>query len=168
MIDLVSIGKVKKTVGVNGNMNFYLYDEIDSESLTDCKYLFFDLNGSKVPFKVDYLNLDTMQFRISEDSLTSSGIQFVGTKINIEAGSIIRIKDDASNEGFLKALIGYKILLKEGEEFGEIVDYIDYGTHLNLEVKKQQEMVHIPFHEDFVIELKDAEKILILDLPEGF
>jgi len=64
-------------------------------------------------------------------------------------------------------LVGFAIHDKLGEVLGEIQYVNDSGVQTLLEVLRNGGEIYIPLVSDFIVEVDESKKVLILDLPDG-
>src|SRR5690606_2707752 len=103
-------------------------------------------------------------------------IQFEDINSRTEAvpltGSEIFLKEDEVEKYFAdeaegyEALIGYT-LFDSDTKIGEIVDVEEMPMQVMAVVKVGEEEHLIPLADDWVININENEKIIVLDLPEG-
>ena len=73
-----------------------------------------------------------------------------------------------SDEVYLDDLVGYTIITNLGVKLGEIDGIQDYSGNLVFQVKNSAgNEVLIPATPDFILELDEDSKTLIMELPEG-
>ena len=64
-------------------------------------------------------------------------------------------------------LIGYSMIDQDGAKIGEITD-VDFSTENALFVMERDgRNFYIPITDDFIVEIREDSKTLVMDLPQG-
>ena len=64
-------------------------------------------------------------------------------------------------------LIGYSMIDQDGAKIGEITD-VDFSTENALFVMERDgQNFYIPITDDFIVEIREDSKTLVMDLPQG-
>lgn len=64
-------------------------------------------------------------------------------------------------------LIGYDIEAAGYGRFGPIEDVFDLPEHYLAQLTVEGKEVYVPLHQDLVVEVKEKEQLIVMDLPEG-
>lgn len=166
MENYISVGKLSKPHGLSGALVFLLDFELQDEENFP-PHFFVEKKGLYTPLFIH-------SYSVNEDM--SGFIQFEDINSRTEAvpltGSEIFLKEDEVEKYFAdeaegyEALIGYT-LFDSDTKIGEIVDVEEMPMQVMAVVKAGEEEHLIPLADDWVININENEKIIVLDLPEG-
>lgn len=168
MLDLIRIGRILKSFGTSGQLKVALDDSILLDQNKN-QFLFVDLEGSKVPFrisKLDHLSKDLL-VSFSELNDMSDTHPFVNADIYLEKDKVVYNPDSGVKKSEFDKYVDFVIYLENQEYFGQVTEIIEYSQHVNFKVLTKEETVVIPFHQDFIISLDFDKKEMFLELPEG-
>lgn len=163
--DVYQIGKLTKAHGLNGEMNFQFTDDVWDRIESD--YLICEVDGILVPFFLEEYRFrsDSTALVKFEDLESAEAVRFlVNSEVFLEKKYQEELNED---EVSLNYFIGFK-MVEEDKEIGTIID-IDDNTEnwLFIVERPNGDEVMIPAHEEFIAEIKQEEKIMVMDLPLG-
>jgi 16S rRNA processing protein RimM len=125
--------------------------------------LFFNLNGSMVPFVLErfaYLNQGKAKFKLS-------GLENGEQAEAMRGKEIFQLSSKLSVDKQLD-MVGFQVCLKSGEEIGEITAVIDHTAQTLIEVSRPSgDEILIPLVDAFIVSLDSKAKRLTMELPEG-
>lgn len=163
MIDQLEIGVITSTHGLKGEVYVYpLTDDIHRfETLRD---VLLETKGKTLSLSVEHVSFFKgrviMKFRgldAIEDVETFKGMPLLVTRENA-----IPLME---GEYFIGDLVGSRVLLENGEEFGKLVDIFRTGANDVYQVEKTNgTMVYLPAIRDCILHV-DAEKQEIVVRP---
>ena len=165
--DVYLIGKMTKTHGLKGEINFQFTDDVWDR--TDISYLLCETEVILVPFVIEEYRFrsDSTALVKFEDLDSADAVQMlVNSNVYFEKKYQDELGDD---EVSLNYFIGFKMTdCNSGETIGTIIN-IDDNTEnwLFIVERANGEEVMIPANEEFNGEIKQEEKIMSMDLPEG-
>lgn len=165
--DVYPIGRMVKTHGLKGEINFQFTDDVWDR--TACDYLICEIDGILVPFFIEEYRFrsDSTALVKFEDIDTADAAQMlVNSNVFLEKQRQTELDED---EVSLNYFIGFKMLDGDnGEEIGTIAA-IDDNTENWLFIVERPDgsETMIPAHEEFIAELHQEEKIMVMDLPLG-
>lgn len=168
--DIVTIGKFQKTHALKGELNAIL--DVDPSFIEEGNAMIVEIEGIFVPFfaesirekgKTSYL----IKIKGVDDELTAK--EFVNQSIyglKTKIADYLEVDPDELKSD--DDLIDYLILNSDGKEIGR-VERIDSSTANVLFIINTQddETVYIPAAEEFIKEIDDEGKRIIMQLPEG-
>ena len=169
MIDKSSctnIGECVKQHGTKGELVIRLNPKLSIETI-DTDFLFFELDGGLVPFKID-----TIRTKNSDDLLVS----FFDTENENTLKRLISsqvfaknadLQFDVSNKDDLTSFIDWVAKDKNSRELGKIVDVIEITNNPLFVIDKQGSELLIPANDDLVSDIDEENRIITLSLPEG-
>ena len=165
--DVYLIGKLTKTHGLKGEVNFQFTDDV--WDTTDSDYLICEVDGILVPFFIDEYRFrsDTTALVKFEDIDSADAAQFlVNSDVYFEKKYQEELDED---EVSLNYFIGFTMINGDDDSIiGEIVD-IDDNTEnwLFIVERVNGDEVMIPAHEEFISDIKQEERQMVMDLPLG-
>lgn len=165
--DTFIIGRITKTHALKGEVNFMFTDDIFDR--VDCDYLICEVDGILVPFFIEEYRFrsDTTALVKFEDLDSADDVQFL---VNCDVHFEKKLMDDsAEDEVSLNYFIGFMMIDGDnGKEIGIITDIDDNTDNwLFIVEQKNGNEVMIPAHEEFIAEIKQEEKVMVMDLPIG-
>lgn len=165
--DIYQIGKMGKTHGLKGEINFQFTDDVWDKA--DCDYLICETDGILVPFFLEEYRFrsDSTAIVKFEDLDSADDVQFlVNSNVYIEKQYQSTVDDD---EVSLHYFVGFKMIDGDNsKEIGTIVDIDDKTENWLFIVERPDgNEVMIPAHEEFIAEIKQEERIMVMDLPLG-
>lgn len=165
--DVYQIGKLTKAHGLNGEINFQFTDDVWDRIESD--YLICEVDGILVPFFLEEYRFrsDSTALVKFEDLHSADAVRFlINSDVYLEKQHQEELGED---EVSLNYFIGFKMIDgDDNNEIGTIID-IDDNTEnwLFIVERTNGEEVMVPAHEEFIAEIKQDEKIMVMDLPLG-
>lgn len=162
---LTEIGKVHRTHGVNGELQVSWSNDFYPED-HKLESVFLHMEGIPIPFFIQYIrskgaNASLIKFDDIDDLPQAEGL--IGLKVYAEIK-----QNQPDEEFFLDDLVGYTVITNHGAQIGVIELLQDYSGNLIFEIKDASgEMVLIPASPDFILEIDEESKTLVMELPEG-
>jgi 16S rRNA processing protein RimM len=162
---LTEIGTIQRTHGVNGEVQISWTNDFEPEE-HKLESVFLLIEGIPIPFFIKSLR---------SKGRDASLIVFDEVNDMVEANDLVGLRIFAeikrkpkSDEVYLDDLVGYTIITNLGVKLGEIDGIQDYSGNLVFQVKNSAgNEVLIPATPDFILELDEDSKTLIMELPEG-
>ncbi len=162
---LTEIGTIQRTHGVNGEVQIAWTNDFEPEE-HKLESVFLLIEGIPIPFFIKSLR---------SKGRDASLIVFDEVNDMVEANDLVGLRIFAeikrkpkSDEVYLDDLVGYTIITNLGVKLGEIDGIQDYSGNLVFQVKNSAgNEVLIPATPDFILELDEDSKTLIMELPEG-
>lgn len=165
--DVYPIGRMGKAHGLKGEINFMFTDDAWDRAESD--HIICEVEGILVPFFIEEYRFrsDTTAIMKLEDINSLEAAQMlVNTPVYLENKYQDELGED---EVSLNYFIGYRMIDGDnGKEIGTIID-IDDKTDNWLFIVEQADgnEVMIPAHEEFIAEIRQEDKVMVMDLPLG-
>lgn len=165
--DVYQIGRMGKTHGLKGEINFQFTDDVWDRA--DSDYIICEVDGILTPFFIEEYRFrsDSTAIMKLEDLDSADAVQFlVNSNVYLEKRYQEELDED---EVSLHYFIGFRMIDGDnGNEIGTISD-IDDNTDNWLFIVQRPDgsEVMIPAHEEFIAEIKQEEKTMAMDLPLG-
>lgn len=165
--DVYQIGRMGKAHGLKGEINFQFTDDVWDRA--DCDYIICQVDGILVPFFIEEYRFrsDSTAIMKLEDIDTLEATQMlVNSPVFIEKKYQEELDDD---EVSLHYFIGFQMLDGDnGTPIGTITDIDDKTDNwLFIVTRPDGNEVLIPAHEEFIAEIRQEEKTMVMDLPIG-
>ncbi len=167
--ELKAIGKFQKPHALKGELNVIL--DLDPEYIEEGFPLIVEIDGIYVPFFPDSVRPKGSQsylIHLKGIDTAEEARAMVNKTIYAMRKDITDFYDaDPDEILFDDDLVGYKVFNND-EEVGT-VKYVDDSTiNVILEVEKADgTLVYIPLVDDFIKEVNEEDKILVMELPDG-
>jgi 16S rRNA processing protein RimM len=165
--DVYPIGRMGKAHGLKGDINFMFTDDAWDRAESD--HIICEVDGILVPFFIEEYRFrsDATAIMKLEDIDSLEAVQMlVNSPVYLEKKYQEELEED---EVSLHYFIGFKMIDGDnGKEIGTITD-IDDKTDNWLFIVEQADgtEVMIPAHEEFIAEIRQEEKTMVMDLPLG-
>lgn len=163
--ELISIGKFNKPHGIHGELSFTFTN--DSFDRNDSPYIVCEMDGIYVPFFIgeyrfrgEKSGLITLQDINSEEKAK----QFTHKEIFYPKAFL---SDDEELDTGSDYFIGFTVIDKNHGEIGEIVEIDSSTVNVLFVVKRKREEFLIPASDEYVCEIDELDKTILMDLPDG-
>ena len=156
---MTTVAKIVKSNGTDGGL-LVSFPEIEFEDFAAISPLYIDFDGLQTPFFIE---------SIERKGVSKAVVRLTGIRSLEDAEEVVgrTLFADVELEGDEEEdFIGWKVLDK-GEYLGTVDDYEPIPGNLCLYVSTPKGQIMIPFHEDFVLSVDDANKTIDFNLPEG-
>lgn len=170
--EIFRIGKILKPHGLQGELAFSfdtdVFDEVENP------YFICKIDGIFVPFFIE-----SYRFKTDETAL----VKFEGIGNETEAKELANAdlymsrkflpkNDDPEDYSLyvddINFYIGYRILDKDGNQIGKIIDYDDATENVLFVVETlDKNEILIPAQDDLIVLIDDNKQSITMDLPEG-
>lgn len=163
--ELISIGHFIKPHGIHGELSFTFTDDIFDRS--ESPYIVCEMDGIFVPFFINEYRfrsengaLITLKDITSEEQAKA----FIKTEIFYPKSFV---PEDEEQETGSDYFIGYTVIDKNLGEIGVITEIENSTMNVLFIVKRKKEELMIPASEEYICEIDDVEKTILMDIPEG-
>lgn len=155
MIRLTEIGRLGKTYGVKGQLR--VHSDYD---LTDVEFVFLQILGDRVPFKVSSYRDDII--KLEEVDNPEEGSKYSGSTLFLEDFYIAEDGEKSENQW-----MDYTLRNVKGDVLGSIIRIDEYPSQIMATVADGDASFLMPIVEDFIHDVDVDHKIITVDLPEG-
>lgn len=166
--ELYKVGKIQKTHALKGELNMIC--DIDPQYFMEGNPLILDYDAIFVPYFIESVRpKGTTSYLVKIDGIDTeeAASQFVNKDIYISKKEAEDLIEDIEEEE--DQLIGFQIYdTKTNTLIGRITGIEDSTTNILFIVENENgEEVYIPAVENFIEEIKEGDKIIRMNLPEG-
>jgi 16S rRNA processing protein RimM len=162
---LTEIGVITRTHGVNGEVQVAWSNEFNPDE-KEIESVFVQIEGIPIPFFIESMRSkghDASLILFDEITTMQQASELVGLSIFAEVARKME-----SDELFLDDLVGYTVITNLGVQIGIIEALQDYAGNLVFQLVNQAgNEILIPAASNFILEIDEESKVLIMELPEG-
>ena len=156
-----------KAHGLKGEINFQFTDDVWDRA--DSDYIICEVDGILVPFFIEeyrFRSDSTAIMKLEDIDSIEQAQMLVNSPVFIEKKYQEELGED---EVSLHYFIGFKMLDgDDGKDIGTIIDIDDQTDNWLFIVERPDGTeVMIPAHEEFISEIRQEDKIMVMDLPLG-
>ncbi|HMQ63111.1 MAG TPA: ribosome maturation factor RimM [Flavilitoribacter sp.] len=164
----VEIGKTGKTHGLKGELKLQV-DDFFLEDLFGAKAMFLDIRGRKTPYFIEAIRGGgAIIVKLEEVNSLEEAAALTQKPVFLRESDVAELpdpEDEGLEYGFLA---GFALYSPIGENLGAI-ESIEAYPHQEIAVVRSRDKreVLIPLTEQFIVEIREKEKVVVMDLPEG-
>ena len=153
--------------GLKGEINFQFTDDVWDRA--DSDYIICEVDGILVPFFIEeyrFRSDSTAIMKLEDIDSIEQAQMLVNSPVFIEKKYQEELGED---EVSLHYFIGFKMLDgDDGKDIGTIIDIDDQTDNWLFIVERPDGTeVMIPAHEEFIAEIRQEDKTMVMDLPLG-
>lgn len=168
MEDLIIIGKTAKPHGLEGGLRFSIKDEY-LEDFHAVEVIFIEVKGQPVPYFIEDIKGEHMVVQLEGVSSKEQASGIANKQVSIRTSDLIPEEDktyapDETEYGFS---VGFQMIDEVFGEIGEIIEIIEYPQQEMASILYKEKEILIPLNNDFIKEINEAEKKMIMSLPAG-
>jgi len=161
----ILLGRITKIHGYEGAVTVKLEKTL-SGNIPAMEWVFLEIEGIPVPFLISQQeDAGTGKINLIFDGYESieKVSEFTGCRVFLSAGTDYELIPED-----LESISGFSVVTAERELIGFIKEVIrNPGQWLLNIVDNDNREILIPLHEDFIIEVDQERKTIIMSLPEG-
>lgn len=162
-MDFVYIGKVVNTHGIKGEIRIKSYFEHKDKVFIPNHYLYIGENFDKYKIR-------TYRRHKDYDMVTLEGFNNINDVLFLLKKKVFVSRNDLllnENEYIIDDLIGFSVYVGNALKGAVSNIYLIDPKRRIMDVETTNGIVKVPFHKDFIKEVKNDEKKLILETVEG-
>jgi len=164
--DCIKIGFIRKTHGIHGEIVLEFEEQFEY-SVEEAERFFIELEGLLVPF---FIADEGLRFRSGKSAIVkfdwvdteSYAKRLVGKEAYLYLEEIVDEPEEHAS-----FLVGFRLFDKKLGEIGPVEEVDDYAGNIVLTIRFKGDELLIPYNDEIMIDLDEAQKILTLQLPEG-
>lgn len=164
--DYFHLGKALKSHGTGGQLRLLVEDRFKSY-LSPEAFVFFDLDGSKVPFRITDAE-DAQHFVVTLDDVKSKDASDLlsGKEIYIPL-HLVKSRHQRSPRNLKEQWADYSIINQADQQSYAILRTEEYPQQLMAVIASGDREVLIPLHDQLILEIDHDQKHILMDFPEG-
>ncbi|MCL2327715.1 MAG: ribosome maturation factor RimM [Bacteroidetes bacterium] len=158
-----SVGYISKPYGGNGTVLIEL-KALESKEFAKRNYVLLDIQQKLVPFFIEecVCKNNNVYVKFCDIHSVDDAEKIAGLRIYIEQ-TADEVDDEDSH-----ALVSYSLFNAPHTLVGTITDVLEYPMQLLLEVETPQNtQVLIPLVDEFIVEIDEEKRSIIMNIPEG-
>ncbi len=166
-VDCENIGFIRKTHGVHGEVVLEFEPHFEY-SVEETERFFIEQEGLLVPF---FLKDGGLRFKTGNTAIVTLDLvdtekyakRLVGNSVYLYQTEIV----DEPEQSLESQFENYLLIDKTIGEIGLISQVDDYAGNIVVTVNFRGEELLIPYNDELVVEINEAQKTITLNLPEG-
>jgi len=162
--DCIYLGKILKPFSYKGELKIYIED-FYIDQIKELDSFLLKIQGSYIPFTIKAITKNKSNiFRISLDGIDSEDLakKLVGVEIYTENNLIKNEAEKNNNYIFVDYVI-----YNNNSIIGKIIDIVENKNQDLFEVVVNEKRILIPIVDEFVVNIDNDNKKIIMNLPEG-
>lgn len=166
---LIQAGQLRKSHGVDGAIRASV-DEAFREYVWESEFLFIEIDGDRVPFRIEYIkgDEDAPIFKFQWVDTPEEAARYVGASIFMEKDRLPNDFDPVEKVdleyGFLE---GFTLFDEELGLIGPVLEIVEYPQQEMAVVNYRENEWLIPLHTDLITSLDHEGRRVTMRLPEG-
>jgi 16S rRNA processing protein RimM len=164
--DFYYLGKVLKTFGNKGQVMVNL-DVDDPEDYLEMESVFLDLEGERVPFFIETLELKNKRkaiIRFQDVTTLEDAEVYIGREMYLPVSILPPLKGD---QFYFHEVIGFKVLDSRHGDIGILVDILPLPHQSLLQITKGKREILIPLVDEIIQQVDRNTKTIFIIAPEG-
>lgn len=162
-MELVQVGRVGRPHGLKGELKLKVEEQYEEDLLAATAVL---IGQPPIPFFLEYargggaliVKLEGFDQREAVAMLSNQDVYLPADQLTAGPAEV--------QHPFLQ-LVGYTIKAAGYPDMGPIEEVMDLPQHYLAQLIHEGKEVLIPLHEDLIVERKEGEQLLVMQLPEG-
>ena len=163
--DLVKIGTVVSKHGYKGDIKISLSSN-NRDTFPDLKYLFIELDGCFIPFKIENVrsfSKNVLIVKLKEIRSEDEVNEVIHKNIYVDSAEM---ESNVDSGFFYNDLINFEVIT-DSKKIGRIENINSKLPQPVFEIIYDSRKVLIPIHEDLIKKIDKENKIIYLDIPNG-
>ncbi len=163
--ELIKIGQFNKPHGIHGELSFTFTDDVFDR--VDAPYFVCEMEGIFVPFFIDDYRFRSENGALVKLNRISSEEQakiFTNKEVFFPKSLVPKDEEQETGSDYY---IGFTIVDKNLGEIGKIIEVDDSTANILFIVRYKRQEILIPASDEYVCEIDDNDKVILMDIPEG-
>jgi 16S rRNA processing protein RimM len=161
----ILIGRISRASGYNGSVSVRLEKSFIG-NIPEMESVFLEIDGKPVPFFVsssEYSGGDILKIKFIGYDTYEKVSEFAGCGIYLTTFS-----ESTRTDGKPESISGFKVITGNKSLIGTVIEIIQNPGHDLLKILSPEgKEILIPFHEDFILNIEETEKTIMVELPDG-
>jgi len=163
----IKTGTINKVNRKTGEISVF-FDKKSMEINDELKSVFIEIDGGLVPFFVEELrSISNESFRLTLQDYASPDLaqRFVGCKVYLAQTDFLQ--SSPTDRIDTDELTGFEVYDEVFGKIGVINNCIESPNQVLLQILHGEKEILIPLVEEFLIDLDENKRTILLNLPEG-
>lgn len=161
------LGKITKLHGYKGELTVFL-DTARVQDYRDLKFLFLELKGSLVPYKIELFEPKTND----SAKVRLAGVNDEATaKTLLKSMVYVRLEELSSKDEDRREMVnwvGYEVFDQNHGNLGVVEEVVENRKNPQLEIRHNTgKLILLPLQPEFVVEIDDENQVISTVAPEG-
>jgi len=160
------LGKVVKTHGIQGELSGFV-DADDPLVYSELHGVFIKTRLGVLPYEIEHLKIEEKGWCLLKlkdiDSIEQAG-RFVNKGMFLPLDMLPKL---SGNKFYFHEIIGYTVIDAAHGNIGTVSGVIEHTKQPLLQVEFQGHEILIPIHDDIILEVDRAQKIIQVKTPDG-
>ncbi len=160
------LGKILKTYGNNGHLLVRLEVD-DPEEYTSLETVYLDLDGERIPFFLDEIEIKHNQkavFRFQDVSSIEEAEIYTGRKIFLPLKNLPKLE---GNKFYYHEVTGFSVIDKKHGSIGTITGILDLPHQSLFRIMHGKKEILVPVVDEIIKQVDREKKIIHIEAPEG-
>jgi 16S rRNA processing protein RimM len=161
----ILLGKIIKVNVINGTVTLKTTTPFVND-IPDMETVFVEIDGRPVPFFISELSSqgnDLLSLKLTDYDTADKIKEFKGCRVFLTSGDTLKSHNDNYED-----LTGFSVFDENGNEIGTINNIIQNPRQWLLSISSvKKKDILLPLHEDLIIRIDDAKRIITVKIPEG-
>lgn len=165
--EVFKIGMFNKPHGIKGELSFTFTDDVFDRA--DCDYVVCMLDGILVPFFIEsyrFRSDTTALVKLEGIDTAERAARFTNTDVYFPKKHADEA-DDADDIPTWNYFVGFRVKDVRHGDLGEIVAVDDSTLNVLFAIRKGEEEILLPAHEEFIVDLDRKKRLLTVEVPDG-
>lgn len=156
-MELIEVGKIVKAQGLSGEVKVMPFT--DNENMNKLSYVYIGENGQKFDVVKSVCRLSFCYLTLANVDDRTKAEKLSGQVIYIDKADLIVGEDEC----IIDDLIGMKVFLSSGENYGEIISVEQYGSADVITINGKFGKWQFPYISEVVESVDKSSKIMVLN-----
>lgn len=164
--DCIELGFLTKPHGIKGHLVLKLTD-VSFEEIEEMELVFVMIDGLPVPFFIEDFskrNADTILIKLTDIDSESEARKYTKSEVFLNREVLTLPQAQQPNINVFK---GFKVIDNRCGEIGSFDSLLDYDQNPVMRILKDRIEILIPFNQEFLLEIDEENRHILVDCPEG-
>lgn len=161
----ILLGRITKVNGYDGTVSIKL-EKVFIDNIPEMESVFIETEGKPVPFFIsesEYAGGDQLKLRFEDYGTYEKAAEFAGCRVFLTT-----VPENNTLLADYETIAGFRVFLQDNRLIGTIKEVIlNPGNDILVIMSPEKKEILVPLHEDFIIDFRETEKVIIMDIPDG-
>jgi len=160
------IGKTLKSHGTAGQLRLMIEDQFKGY-IREGEYLFFDLNGSKVPYMVMHKE-DGAHFVITLEDVPNKKESDLLSGLDLWIPlEVVKPRHQRSPRNIKDKWDEYRIIDEDSQSIFDVIRVEEFPQQLMAVIRIENKEILIPLSDQLISSIDKDNKMIVMNIPEG-
>jgi len=161
----ILLGKIIKVNVLNGTITIKITTPF-IDNIDNMESVFVEIDGRPVPFFIvesDFNGNDLLSLKLADYDTADKVKEFKGCRVFLTSGEALESQNDNYEN-----LIGFNVFDENKNKIGTVNDIIQNPKQWLFSILSTNgKEILLPVHEDLILAIDDAKRIITVKIPEG-